>query len=344
MKKIFIFTFYLIIFINAYSFFTDSYPLDNDRLIEESKIGYLYDILPDSLNHEDSEPKIYEPVLSYKPIELEDGDITKPIDPANDNFLIAESYFEKQDYNKALQFYEKAFELDNQNLKYIAYAAQCHQLLGDTKKSLSLCKEYIDKNYHYYLLHYLLALAYLDLGNIDQAKDEIILAHLLNRNHSYIIKAKDLILSELNEKQVSWDAYIKSNIHVKQDTVIIYVSQDSTRNFEEYYYLRCKALWLSDSTFVSERKITLFDELNLAIAMELDCYHNQLSAYQIYDIEDKEPIEVKEFDKAVQDGYENQFILYEKILVDEPSLAMNISPKGLHQLLLYVKKFKIEKI
>ncbi len=344
MKKYLFLLFYLYFCTNIYSFFTDSNPVDNQRLIEESKVGYFHRLLPDSLNKADSEPITFEPVLSYKPILIEDGDVSKVIDPTILTFEKGETFFSNKDFKNALLNYEKAFELDNQNLKYICYAAQCHILLGNPQKAIKLCKKYLKTNYNYYLLHYFLASAYENIGDYDQAKDEIILAHILNRNHDHIIESMNQILAKLKKQQVSWNAYIKSDIIVNKDTVIIYQSPDSTKNFENYFYLICKALWLSDSTFVSERKVTIAGELHFALAMEIDSYHNKLSAFQIYNIEDKEPLEVKEFIKAVEAGFENQFILYEKILVDNPAFAYDFTEKSLKLLLQYFKQYKICKI
>jgi len=100
------------------------------------------------------------------------------------NYEIALSYFSKGDYKKAIKYSDIVL---NQNAEYMlqAYTTKGSALdvLGKTKKSIKLFEKAIRQTKGHYLLYYNLAINYYKINNFDQAEENVIKAIESNPNH-----------------------------------------------------------------------------------------------------------------------------------------------------------------
>lgn len=325
-----------------------SYPSLNLKRIIDSKIKYILGGNPDSLNIKNEKPYYYSEVSLERYGKIGE-DMSHPLYLAMVNYDLAEQYFKNQDFNNALLSYERAFELDPDNYELITYIGSCYRITNRPKLAVKLYKKYLDKYYNYSQLHYFLSSAYRDLGDYKKAENEIIIAHILNRNSPLIKQNLDYLLEFNSKRVVDWDAYVKNYIAI--DSAGVHITRDpieDTLNVDKYSlylisYNICKALWMTDSLFVEERMVDKENRINLLIGREIDCYLNLLMSDVNADSVASFP-QTKAFERSLKEEYDFEFVLYEKILVDEPLIALMINKKGLEKMVEYFKKFKLEKI
>ncbi|MCX2745313.1 tetratricopeptide repeat protein [Mangrovivirga sp. M17] len=114
------------------------------------------------------------------------------------NYEIALSYFEKGDYKAALQYSDVVLKQNKDHMlpAYIIKGSAL-DMLGKTKESIKLFNKAIKKSGEHFLLYYNLGLNYYKINELDNAEENIIKAIELNPSHS----SSHLILASIhNEK------------------------------------------------------------------------------------------------------------------------------------------------
>lgn len=330
----------------SFALFADNFftlPEENFERIEQSPIMYVYGESIDSLGIINDKP-VYQSNISVSRYQEVNDDMLHQLYPAKINYDMAEAYFMMGDYKSALNSFELAYQNDPENYELVTYIAQCYRLNNQPKKAIELLEQYEQKYFHYYQLHLIKGLAYNDLKKYKKAQDELIYAHILNRNFKELNDILNETLDKLNRKQVDWSGYIKNYILVDSNKVHVTVDTpgDSISFRKYFFYNNCKALWLSDSSFVKARNIDVTIPYNKDIAMELDCYYNHLAGDFANDGKISD-IENQIYEKCLNKGNELDYLFYEKLLVDHPLLALSIDEKKIKEIHKYFKKYRISK-
>ncbi len=260
------------------------------------------------------------------------------------NYLMAEDYWKKQDFSHALDFYLKANSYDPDNVQIRAYIGQAYRLLGETKTSIKWLEKVVEDDPKYYFGHFFLANAYYEAGKLKKAKDEILYAHVMNRNDVFIKNSVIKILASLDEKLSDWSAYPDIYIKTNADTIVIKLH---AKNLPWMTYASLKCLWLYEPGYAKLHGENEKDPNKLNYYMELDSYFMEFLAYNNAKKKNKdkaERIEMEVFEKTVKGKIFPAYIYYEKCLVDNPQLGKELTEKSIKNIVKYVKKYKIEKL
>jgi hypothetical protein len=139
--------------------------------------------------------------------------------------------------------------------------------------------------------------------------------------------------------------YFENNIFMDKDTVQVYLynysKADTVMNTLTLVYSACKALWMSDSVFVSEREIITSDLGNFMASMEIDAYNNMM-IMSLSKPSLSHPMG-EYYYRVLKANMRLPFVLYEKILVDDPLFAAYVDSETLNQIFEYYRKFRIKK-
>ncbi len=114
------------------------------------------------------------------------------------NYEIALSYFSKGDYEQTVKYSDIVLKQDEAYMlqTYLAKGSAL-DMLGKTKESIKLFKKALKKEEEHYLLYYNLGLNYYKINNLEEAEEHVINAIALNSNHP----SSHLILANIHNQK-----------------------------------------------------------------------------------------------------------------------------------------------
>ncbi len=316
------------------------------KVMVDSKTTYVLQVLSDSIFVLKDSVKVYYQAPyhdKYQHISASDSLLLK----AKVLFEKAEENWKEKSFANALQYYLQVNKYDPDNLAAMAYIGQCYRLTGDFDESIKWLKKVVKLDFHYYLGHFFLANAYLEKGKLDKAKEEILIAHVLNRNDTHITESLERILAESKETMAKWSGYARVNlISVKADSIIISVPKYGWSS-----YGMCKAMWVNEPEFAKEHAEDLKDPILLKYNIELNCYLLEYISYGNFEedayMKDKKFTkrpEMQALGKTITGKCVEPFIYYEKILVEHPEYGQTMNIDGIKSIIKFIQEYKIEKL
>lgn len=236
-------------------------PAEIFEILEKSKLSYEINSLDEEIPPQDQTFNLNTADF-YR--EVDDNSMrTMEVKLSEEALVIkeeAEKHFRTQNYTKAREGYEQVLELHPEYSKLLTYIGQTYHNQGEKKKASEYYQKAIKNNYIDYMAHWFLGKYYLENNKINQALDEIMIAHILNRNHTLLIKDLTLVLQKAGYKYEAWEfnPQIRLSSPASQKVKIEYR--------EEWLgYALAKALWAYEPNYresmgVKEGEISILEE------------------------------------------------------------------------------------
>jgi len=243
----------------------------------------------------------------------------------------------KSNYEKAEALLTEILSKDRQNNYVKEDLADIFLKHQKYNPALGIYKQLSQDNPFDFDYHFKLAQCYLQLGDIANAKTEITLAHLYNRNHSDIYGQMKAIFKQADLVYLDWTFDPIYQLETSNDKNISITA--SNKIWEAY--ANCKAVWLYEPDYVDKMQHLSTNAVH--IIEEKECLFNTILAYEISENKADFP-EMKGLAKALQMDIVDSFIIYEKVLRENPEIILNFKPSEIDELIFYINKVHVELI
>ncbi|MBC8484742.1 MAG: hypothetical protein H8D45_01715, partial [Bacteroidetes bacterium] len=252
----------------------------------------------------------------------------------------AEKYFFKGYYEDARGLYKEILEKMPQNSQMMTFIGQSYGIEKEYDKAEKWYKKAIGTNYLDYMAHWFLADIYYIKEKYKKASDEILIAHVLNRNNPRIIDKMNVILKSNNLKYQDWKFDPGCSISEESEGKIS-LKYDKNEEPEWMMYMLCKALWAYEPGY-KESMLENTRELS-RIVEEKECLTAMAMGHKNKNEDEPSKIEaLKVFMKSLENGNASEYILYEIIMKENPLLPYMIEQKKINDIVKYLLQFRIE--
>lgn len=239
-----------------------------------------------------------------------------------------EVFFQKKDYEAARKNYLIIYEKYPKLSKISTYIGQTYELEGDAKTAAAWYKKSIDNNYIDYLAHWFLGRNYINAGKIDEGIEQIMIAHILNRNYTSILNELIEVLATQNIEYDNWVLNPQYNIEKKNDEKVLI-------EFDELWlsYALTKAVWTYEPGYKESKGIDEGEESSLEDKEAL------LGIYIM--TEDKKKAKkikaIKALHLAADEKFFDEYVIYESFLPRLPLVAYQMNEAQILNLVSYLK-------
>lgn len=302
-------------------------------IMGDSKLTYSVDVQDDDIECED-----YSNRLNTKPqyrVKNESSYVTKEIIPnekAAQLFQKAESFFQAENQDSALVYYQLSLNADTTLYRAMTYIAQMYNSKHDVQNAIKWYKKAIDRNYIDYMAHWFLADTYLAQNDTKNAVDEIVIAQILNRNNPRIKESLKRILEKDNRTTIDWCFNPQYTLKKVSDTKI---ELSATKHW--LAFAMAKALWAyepgyKESMGLSQDQNTLLEDRE-CIAALIPTIDNEKEKESL-------PPELKILIDVIMNKYVDHYILYEIVLPKNPNVVYQLTEKQIMMMKDYVLKHR----
>ncbi len=258
----------------------------------------------------------------------------------------AQENFQHKLYRNSIEYYKKVLKIYPTISQIMAYIGHCYLYLNQQDSAIYWVSRSIQINYYDYFSHWLLSDLLYKVGNIKEAINEGLIAHILNRNDIEIIKSLNKYFNSFN--------YAFSSDIFRKPLRIEKNSYDSTIlcffDFSEHpswmSYLLYKALWRYEPGY--REKMIAHSKLPDFLLEERECVFQMISAY--YNIKNNEHdknVDIKENElveqliDASKNGYLNEMLLYELVLPEHPDFVYYINHDFMKGIIRYIWNYRV---
>lgn len=250
---------------------------------------------------------------------IEDGNITTKEYEITEDLKIyldkAEDFFMDKKFENAREMYLKALEVDTGYYMVMTYIGQTYGIKQNWAKAIEWYQKTIKKNYIDYMAHWFLADAYVEVGKLDEAVDEITIALILNRNNPRILTAFNAIYKAKKLEPTSWVFNPQMELDsIAENTIKLNFRADWTA------YAMTKALWKYEPGYSESMGVA---KGNYSTVEETECLINLMSTLDKKKIK-KNP-ELKALKAALENKFFSEYIIFEIILQEHPFTAYQLS-------------------
>lgn len=251
----------------------------------------------------------------------------------------AEKYFFKGYYDDAREMYKEILDEMPHNSQMMTFIGQSYGIEKEYDKAEKWYKKAISANYLDYMAHWFLADIYYIEEKYEKASDEILIAHVLNKNNPRIIDKMNVILKSNNLEYKDWKFEPECSISEESEGKI---SLKLDKNEPEWMmYMLCKALWAYEPGY-KESMLENTRELS-RIVEEKECLTAMAMGHQNKNGDEPSKIEaLKVYMKSLENGNASEYILYEIIMKENPLLPYMIEQKKINDIVKYLLQFRIE--
>ncbi|NUQ81387.1 MAG: tetratricopeptide repeat protein [Bacteroidetes bacterium] len=250
-----------------------------------------------------------------------------------------EEYYQSGNYQKALSYYEKAIQISEKF--YIAYlnAGDCHLMQGNLSQALQYYEKAHEINPYDYRTSFFQGTVYLRNGDYSNAKKCYIKALSLKPRHQnlmFLLKSKEKELGiRVNSRRFEPIAVVRK----EGDGVAIYVDEDREPFWISYAF--AKSIWIGEKDYRS--RISASNDSGWNSRAEKQAILSMLETYMIMIEEDpKNRNEYCELIlKIANDGYLDEFILYEIASQMNPNIVLSVPGKYKDRIREYVERYVI---
>lgn len=249
----------------------------------------------------------------------------------------AEQAFANKNYDSARAYYLQALETDTAYYTVITYIGQTYGIQKNWEKAIEWYQKAIRSNYIDYMAHWFLADAYMEMKQTEEAKKEILIAHVLNRNNPRIRVSLNYILKSNGLKMSSWVFNPQYNVTKDADNKVKVMYGDGWLS-----YALTKAVWAHEPGYSQSMGYT--DESFFRELEEKEALIGMIVS------EDPKTLALPEtlaLQKATEDGKENrlqEFIFYEILLTAHPGVAFQLPDQLVEDIAGYILEIRCEKI
>ncbi len=251
-----------------------------------------------------------------------------------------EYYFQSGEMEKARNEYIKALEISPNNSQLMTFIGQTYGIEQNYEKAEEWYKKAIKANYIDYLAHWFLADIYLIKADTKKAVEKITISHILNRNNPRLFEKLTIIYNENGMRYANWKFKPLYKMS-KNDDNSISLEYDPEHS-EWMMYMLCKAVWAYEPGY-KENMLKNAKEIPRLVE-EKECLANLVIGYKNKNMDKKSDDEaLNKLIEAVDNDMLSEFILYEILLKEDPSIAYKIGKKSIEKIVDYVLKFRTEK-
>lgn len=314
-----------------------STPLEILTFMEASPTKYeleqLYGDVPQKerqvLRHgtyvKETEGKEYQ--LEYKDTETEEETLWRT--KARDLVSV-----ENPAYEKARRYYHKILKKSPLNAQVHAWIGETYYEERNYKKALVWLNKAIELNPIDYLARWLSAEIFLQNGQTDTAIYTLTLAHIYNRNHPRLLKR----LVEVYQEQETpyyqnWGFDPLMYVYKDGETVVV------TAEGIWLTYGMYKAVWNYDTDYqyIKEQQ----EVTDYLFQQEMEAIIGTYMTYNNLKQDDKRNYPVMNaFGLCLDYEMVEEFVLYEILLVDKPSLSHYITPVFMERVIKYIQRVR----
>ncbi|WMX14040.1 MULTISPECIES: M48 family metallopeptidase [unclassified Aureispira] len=241
---------------------------------------------------------------------------------------------ENPNYEKARRYYHKILKKNPQHAQVYTWIGESYYEEKNYKKAATWLNKAIELNPIDYLARWLSAEILLKKGQIDSALYTLTLAHIYNRNHPRLIKR----LVEVYEQQGQW--YYRNwgfdplmYIYKDGETVVV------TAEGIWLTYGMYKAVWNYDTDYqyIKEQQ----EVTDYLFQQEMEAIIGTYMTYTNLKKDDKRNYPVMNaFGLCLDHEMVEEFVLYEILLVDKPSLSHHITPLFMKRVIKYIAQIR----
>lgn len=242
---------------------------------------------------------------------------------------------ENPKYKKARKYYEKILSKNPKN-------AQIHTFIGETyyeeqahDQALEWFQKAIKLNPIDYLARWLSAEIHLKNKHIDTAIYSITLAHIYNRNHPRLLKRLEFFYQQKSKTYYkNWGFSPKMYIYKDGETVVI------TADGIWLTYGMYKAVWNYDSDYIyikEQQEVT-----DYMFQQEMEATIGTYMTYTSLKKDDKRNYPaMRAFTYCLDYEMVEEFVMYEILMVDQPSIAHHTTEAFMERLIQYIAKVRL---
>lgn len=237
--------------------------------------------------------------------------------------------------------YQAALKLSPGNSQLITYIGQTYEEEYNHNEAKKWYKKAIKTNRLEYLAHWFLADIHYSEGDTKEAVYEITIAHILNRNNSSVIERLLAIYSNQGIEYLNWDFDPIYELSKNEDNSISL--RYDPKHSEWVSYALCKAVWAYEPGYKDNM---LLDTPNIpSLVEEVECFLNVIIAFnEKYGNQKSDDEAVNRLIKAFEKNYITEFVIYEKLLIEDPLIAYLIDKESIDMVVDYILKFRTKKI
>jgi len=256
-----------------------------------------------------------------------------------DDLQKAEKYFFKGYFEDAREMYKEILDEMPHNSQIMTYIGQSYGIEKEYDKAARWYQKAINANYLDYMAHWFLADIYYIQEKYRKAFDEILVAHVLNRNNPRIFNKMNEILESNNLEYQDWK-FDPGCLVTEESEGKISLKYDKSEP-EWMMYMLCKALWAyepgyKESMLENTREISrIVEEKECLTAMAMG--HKNKNGDQPSKIK-----ALKVYMESLEKGFASDYILYEIIMKENPLLPYMIEQKKIKDMVKYLIQFRIK--
>lgn len=251
--------------------------------------------------------------------------------PAKAYFDKAEGFF-NSNADSALHYYT-LMRTEQPELYFgLTYTGQLFERKGDYRTAMEWFREAIKVNYIDYMAHWFLADAYVVMGEMDKALDEILIAQILNRNNPRLKKSLANILKKVKRPYKDW--YFTPQVEI---TGISEKEVGISMNNHWMGYALAKALWEFEPGY---RQSMGGVENKFSMTEYKECFYSLLVGLENSKANLKKMPQLRMMREAALGKLLDEYILFEVLLPDYPFAAYQLSEEtiaGVKNYLLNVR-------
>ncbi|RMI13540.1 MAG: tetratricopeptide repeat protein [Calditrichaeota bacterium] len=254
---------------------------------------------------------------------------------------VAEEHFFKKEYSRALEHYERAMAASESC--YVAYllAGDCYLMVDQPERALDYYLRAKKLNPYDYRVYFFSATAHMKLGQPDLAVENYIRALTFKPRHKNILEPLSSIQQELGIKIYDNSLHPAAVVQKGKDGAInIYVSLKKEDRMWMAFAM-AKALYLGEPDFGggkedSPRVFWTSREEKQAIFSLMETYLSMRENNEIPPVP-----ELDRLKKIIQDGYLEEYILYELASRMVPDVVLQSGPLVWKRVEAYIRKYVV---
>ncbi|HNW81350.1 MAG TPA: hypothetical protein PKG52_00510 [bacterium] len=328
--------------LNVYSEDERMDPQELIKILEDSKITY-------ELKCERQKPfvntKKFEKLTNNDYFQVNNGDkITlgkfERTDDIKDDFETAESFFSKKEYEKARIYYQKVLDKKPDAALMMTYIGQTYESMKDSKNAKEWYLKAVNANYVDYMAHWFLSAIYDKEGKSREAIQELVLAHILNRNNPRIITTLKALAAKNGLEFDDW--YFTPLIEIVQSdknkvTLTTYGS-------EWLYYGMCRLVWEYEPGY-RDKRLKRNSEKILFSSIEIkECLVYLSFQQKVSEKEKTTNKQILTLMNAFNKKQVSEFVMYEILLPENPIIALTSPKEKTQKIVDYFINTRLEEI
>ncbi len=258
----------------------------------------------------------------------------------------AENYFADDRLEEARAEYLRVLDSIPGQSRVMTYIGQTYASEEESDKAISWYRRAIDLNELDYMAHWFLAERLSGRGEHDEAVDEIVKAHLLNRNNPRVIASLKRILANAGLRYMDWEFEPLYRVYaLDTHSIMVAVAKEAPQWMS---YAVAKAVWNHEPGY--REKMEREHGAGTLIVEEKECILGLLLAMETIGSPKGEEMRrrmesepgFRMLKSAEEKGLLDEFILYELASRTNPLLMYGITGEFFESTTEYVRKYRIE--